>query len=978
MCPEKERYRREYLDLCHKYELRNGEVDHHLLVKEFNRSSADQDLPLPNEMRPPEILMHTFHYILNQIVPQINSSSFTDYNIADWYDFIWNRTRSMRKDIVQQRLNDPLSIRIHEICARWHIYCAHRLVEEPPNVFDFKINEENLKNCLQSLIEFYSDVNSPNEAEFRAYMILINLHDDNVLRKVQRFKPEVRKSLEVKHALNLFFAYNSKNYIKFFRLVNSPNSSYLSSCIAHRFFAQMRIEAFKVISSAYRQDKEKCYPLNKVVDLLYFDNESDLLFYCEQLNLDIIEDGDDKQVSFPNLRNINIEKPIIDRLRKRRSQRLVEEKFNSPHVSINEVIYGGKIDLNFNRLLVPSSSFDSNGYYCSDDLNEVLQQITQKSSLKNQPPKPLPSSLDSIFETKKEIKNQPATFLSKLEAPLFNTTTSSTIFQQVSLVKSDQNIFSTLISTQKPSETPKNLFSSLAKTVSKIEPSKIEPQPNKELEEFMLKMENTIFESLVNDILKSDVNWYILTLNKISYELFNDLQNDILFRLVDDQVKNISFDVIDKIRQETSLAYQRERQMLMLNATESITNDILEDILGKILKHEITNVQDNQRFVEKYSIDIYNDLYLDILANELSQILNDNLVEIAQNFYMDEVYPIHLEEILRETIEEETKMTLKVVDNRLEEDLNTSIDLFWQKMIFKRWKNKMSNRNNVCSSKNTTFYDLKNIMFSHLSNESYLLHVSWLNFNYKYMINNLKIDENVNNHLKMLFIMPKLQKDVSNDYEFIKRWLLSKFFHFDRHNLVYNTQIVYHLVTSFNKNNAIRFSIKCCPLNISEAELEAKIQKRTYYGANSIIFVLLPIESNSSFDEYINELTINFRRVLKSLCSSNIKFFFISYLIDEQQTKMVIDKLINYESNKQNISYIMLDGQIIYDNQQIENKCVAFINNCFEFVDNLPEICTNLSKTSLMDVFFVSLQVFLNYLIENRIQIVSFEFKIYL
>ena len=190
MCPERERYSRECLSLHHRYELRRESdshadnagadiVDHRLMIKEYSRSSADQDLPLPNEMRPIRVLYGTMMYLIDEVISKVASFNFdsnemnenSEFSIGDWYDFIWNRTRSIRKDIIQQRLllngiptqNDEDSrsdnffiqsglggLIIIEQCARFHIFCAHSLCEESPQVFEFKINEENLKNCFQS------------------------------------------------------------------------------------------------------------------------------------------------------------------------------------------------------------------------------------------------------------------------------------------------------------------------------------------------------------------------------------------------------------------------------------------------------------------------------------------------------------------------------------------------------------------------------------------------------------------------------------------------------------------------------------------------------------------------------------------------------------------------------------------------------------------------------------------------------------
>lgn len=55
-------------------------------------------------------------------------------------------------------------------------------------MFDEKINNENLTKCLQTLKEMYADMwtkhnqRCPNEAEFRSYMVLMNLNEGDILR----------------------------------------------------------------------------------------------------------------------------------------------------------------------------------------------------------------------------------------------------------------------------------------------------------------------------------------------------------------------------------------------------------------------------------------------------------------------------------------------------------------------------------------------------------------------------------------------------------------------------------------------------------------------------------------------------------------------------------------------------------------------------------------------------------------------------
>ena len=57
--------------------------------------------------------------------------------------------------------------------------------------FDAKINNENMTKCLQTLKEFYHDMEvkhntyCENEAEMRCYIVLMNLNEGDTLRFVQ-------------------------------------------------------------------------------------------------------------------------------------------------------------------------------------------------------------------------------------------------------------------------------------------------------------------------------------------------------------------------------------------------------------------------------------------------------------------------------------------------------------------------------------------------------------------------------------------------------------------------------------------------------------------------------------------------------------------------------------------------------------------------------------------------------------------------
>ncbi|VDK63884.1 unnamed protein product, partial [Gongylonema pulchrum] len=95
MCPEKERYMRVVQKRLSLYECsQDGRMAPELTVKEYSRSAADQEEPLPHELRPADVLQRTMNYLVGKIV---NCVPKTDEELAQWYDFLWNRTRAIRK-----------------------------------------------------------------------------------------------------------------------------------------------------------------------------------------------------------------------------------------------------------------------------------------------------------------------------------------------------------------------------------------------------------------------------------------------------------------------------------------------------------------------------------------------------------------------------------------------------------------------------------------------------------------------------------------------------------------------------------------------------------------------------------------------------------------------------------------------------------------------------------------------------------------
>ncbi|KAJ7039915.1 hypothetical protein C8F04DRAFT_1085319 [Mycena alexandri] len=171
MCPRFERYRRERENNLFEWETIPGtkRVDHKRAVKMYERAAGDKTLP--SDLRPPHVLKGTLDYLFHDLLPR--------GGFSPTFNFIRDRSRSVRNDFTMQHNTGPLAMECHERCARFHILALY--LERDREGFSIALEEQQLMNTLQSLKEFYNDqcatYQSPAELEMRIYHRLIHIRD---------------------------------------------------------------------------------------------------------------------------------------------------------------------------------------------------------------------------------------------------------------------------------------------------------------------------------------------------------------------------------------------------------------------------------------------------------------------------------------------------------------------------------------------------------------------------------------------------------------------------------------------------------------------------------------------------------------------------------------------------------------------------------------------------------------------------------
>ncbi|XP_019850266.1 PREDICTED: germinal-center associated nuclear protein-like isoform X2 [Amphimedon queenslandica] len=360
MCPEKERYQREYQRRLSMFEVDNSietepgqgpRVNHSLAIKEYSRSAADKDEPLPHELRPLPILIMTMDHIVTAIMDA------GEGHVSEWYNFIWDRTRAITTDITYQQLSHPHCVHLIEQFARFHIMCSHILCEEEVSVFDPKMNAETLSNHLQSLHQLYKDLSQEkgitckNEAEFCCYDILLHLMDGNVFNKVEQYNQSIRRSSEVQFAISVVQSVDSNNFVRFFKLVKK--ASYLSSCLLHSYFDLIRLRALKTLNQSHSSGKSNPmhFSLTDLTRMLQFGSEDEAADFCSYFGFNIIKD----KVQFQ--RGSETEEYDPGAVKLRYDNHLLSSK--DVDKSYGEIVYGGPLPPCPNH--TPTCSFTGSG-----------------------------------------------------------------------------------------------------------------------------------------------------------------------------------------------------------------------------------------------------------------------------------------------------------------------------------------------------------------------------------------------------------------------------------------------------------------------------------------------------------------------------------------------------------------------------------------------------------------------------------------
>ncbi|XP_036378505.1 SAC3 domain-containing protein 1 [Megalops cyprinoides] len=267
MCPARELREREAQRRLHRFEMLAGterdrmpKADPSRTVKEYSRPAAGKDSTRPSDLRPPSVLLKTVHFLVDDIAA---SPTLQPWN--EVYDFVFDRLRCVRQDMVIQRVSGPECVAVLERTVRFLLYASYRLCEEPLRLYDPRINDTHLQECLSWLLDCYSSGEHQHQEEFQALNLLYNLGSARALQRALELPKRVRTSPAVCLALEVNRAHLERNPVRV--LCMARRLDFLQSCALHRHLGACRRELLMLYSHGH--SSRNCrFPLQHLSYLL--------------------------------------------------------------------------------------------------------------------------------------------------------------------------------------------------------------------------------------------------------------------------------------------------------------------------------------------------------------------------------------------------------------------------------------------------------------------------------------------------------------------------------------------------------------------------------------------------------------------------------------------------------------------------------------------------------------------------------------
>ncbi|EDW30333.1 GL17967 [Drosophila persimilis] len=292
-CPNAEIKMRVRERMLHFFELKNGQKNvPGILVKEFTRSAADVKMPKGEDMRTMECLTRTVEYLLKEIV----MDNRMPYRMA--YDFIFDRLRAVRREIVIQMFDAQQTAKLLEPIVMFLAYSRYRLCDEPIELFDAKICDQHLQDCLTGVLRCYKTLDE-DESKSRhtirdiqrrcfiesVYQVF-NLGCPESMERALTLPDHVRQDPTFKICFQMSLFYHQGNLYRV--LMGLPKLPHILCALAATKLQTMRRRVLQMFTHAY--NKQFDVPGSYLLRVMLIDSPTHLKQQCGHYGLEVSKD----------------------------------------------------------------------------------------------------------------------------------------------------------------------------------------------------------------------------------------------------------------------------------------------------------------------------------------------------------------------------------------------------------------------------------------------------------------------------------------------------------------------------------------------------------------------------------------------------------------------------------------------------------------------------------------------------------------
>ncbi|KAL5275751.1 SAC3D1 family protein [Megaselia abdita] len=289
MCSKNEEELRVRERLLNFYEFKDGRKNvPGILVSEFARSAAGMQRPKKFELRTEFALQKTVNYLLQTVITDKRRP------FSHVYDFIFDRLRAVRQEMVIQCFEEDATVKILEPIIMFLSFSRYHLCEEAVDNFDPKICDQHLQECLKRVLCCYDALFLKDgeemgfkEEKTRVFMeclyLSFNLGNPEALQRSLKVPEIIKRSPLFKQVRRVSLDFFLQNYLK--TMMEIRELPHLLCAMCSLKMQSIRRNALQVFSYAYH-NKTLGVPLDWLSKILFL-SEDGLKIYLKYYEIEV-------------------------------------------------------------------------------------------------------------------------------------------------------------------------------------------------------------------------------------------------------------------------------------------------------------------------------------------------------------------------------------------------------------------------------------------------------------------------------------------------------------------------------------------------------------------------------------------------------------------------------------------------------------------------------------------------------------------